>query len=111
MSSKKDFENSTDSNKDLFKNVPNEISLKNLYLKKKKESNTTNYNLTDQEIKIVNINDDIKARLISNDNGYFVDLRKYYKGYPTKKGIRIAAKKFIDAAELLKEDVEYIFKK
>ena len=58
---------------------------------------------------MIHISDDIKARLIANNNGYFVDMRKYYKGYPTKKGIRILATKFRDVAKVLKVDIDEIF--
>lgn len=86
----------------------NEIDLSNKqYLNKK--TNGNKYDLVDKELRIIHINDDIKARLIANDNGYFVDVRKYYKGYPTKKGIRILATKFVTVADILKKDIDEIF--
>ena len=66
------------------------------------------YELNDKEIKIVTISNDIVAKFIENDKGYFVDFRKYYKGYPTKKGIRITASKFIEASEVLRKDIEEV---
>jgi hypothetical protein len=97
--------NSEDDKKD-------EIDLSNTenkFINKKRKNNT--YALDDKELKLIHINDDIKARLIANDNGYFVDIRKYYKGYPTKRGIRILATKFNTLADILKADIEEIFDK
>ena len=44
--------------------------------------------------------------MIANNKGVFVDFRKYYKGYPTKKGIRILASKFKEIAQLLDADIK-----
>lgn len=85
-----------------------EIDLKDkAFLSKKSKKN--NYDLNDKELKVIHISDDVTARLIANDNGYFVDIRKYYKGYPTKKGIRILATKFVTMADILKIDIEELF--
>lgn len=104
--------NENSSSSDNIESPPrtSEVNLNNIqYLNKKVKPST--YDLNDKELKVVNINDDIKARLIANDNGYFIDIRKYYKGYPTKKGIRILATKFVTAADILKSDVEELFEK
>lgn len=86
---------------------PAEIDLMNKEFLNKKVKKSDDFN--DKELKIINVNDEVKIKLIVNDKGYFIDLRKYYKGYPTKKGIRILATKFVTAANILKKDVEEIF--
>lgn len=85
-----------------------DLTGKNYLNKKTKEKKP--YDLNDLELKTISLNENLKVRLIANDNGYFIDLRKYFKGYPTKKGIRILATKFIAAADMLKKDVDDIFK-
>ena len=64
------------------------------------------YDLVDDEIKTITLDNDIVVKLIANNKGVFIDFRKYYKGYPTKKGIRILASKFSDVANLLSDDIK-----
>ena len=71
----------------------------------KKSKGKKEYDLDDMVLRDISLAGDIHVRLISNTNGYFIDLRKYFKGYPTKKGIRILASKFVTASELLKKDL------
>ncbi|MBP3917315.1 hypothetical protein [Clostridium sp.] len=73
----------------------------NLDDKKKKT-----YDIEDTVIREITLTGDIRVKLISNINGYFVDVRKYYKGYPTKRGIRMLASKFNAAADYLKADLK-----
>lgn len=63
------------------------------------------YDLNDEEISRVTLEGDVVVRLISNDKGVFIDIRKHYKGYPTKKGIRFAASKLINVYNLLHDDI------
>ena len=63
------------------------------------------YDIDDTVIRDITLTGDIHVRLISNVNGYFVDIRRYFKQYPTQKGIRILASKFAIAAEYLKKDL------
>ena len=63
------------------------------------------YDIDDTVIRDITLTGDIHVRLISNVNGYFVDIRKYFKQYPTKKGIRMLAPKFAIASEYLKNDL------
>ena len=75
----------------------------NLAEKKKKEEPV--YDIDDTVIRDVTLPGGIHFKLISNVNGYFIDIRKWFNGHPTKKGIRILASKFATAAELLKNDL------
>ena len=68
-----------------------------------KRSNT--YSLEDNDIKVVTLDNDIVVKLMENNMGIFVDIRKYYKGYPTKKGIRILASNFKKTADILEDDI------
>lgn len=60
----------------------------------------------DQVLRDITLAGDIHIRLVSNMNGYFVDLRKFFRGYPSQKGIRMAATKFLIASEYIKQDVD-----
>lgn len=64
------------------------------------------YDLVDDELKVVTLDKDLVAKLITNNKGVFVDFRKYYKGYPTKRGIRIIATKFLEVAKVLGKDIK-----
>lgn len=85
-------------------------------LNKKKAINLDDTKKTKKEKKVYDIDDtimrditlagDIHVQLISNVNGYYVDIRKYFKQYPTKKGIRMLATKFVVAADMLKDDLK-----
>ena len=72
---------------------------------KETKTKKSDYELDDTIIRDVTLPGSVHVRLLSNVNGYFVDLRKYFNGHPTKKGIRILAVKFAAAAELLKNDL------
>ena len=63
------------------------------------------YDLVDDELKVITLDNDLVVKLIANNKGVFVDFRKYYKGYPTKKGIRILATKFKEVARVMNDDI------
>ena len=94
-------------------NLKKEINLKenkkeiDLREDKKISGNKTRrtYDLVDNEIKTITLDNDITVKLIANNKGVFVDFRKYYKGYPTKKGIRILASNLKKIWELLVDDI------
>jgi len=68
------------------------------------------YDLEDEELTKITLDNDIVVKLIANNKGVFVDVRKYYKGYPTKKGIRIIATKFIEVSKMLENDINKMTK-
>lgn len=76
----------------------------------KKEIYLSDLEDKDIVIKTIFITDTIRARLISNKRGFYVDLRKYYGRYPTKKGVRLLMKELIDIIDSFKEDTELIYK-
>lgn len=69
------------------------------------------YDLVDDELKVVTLDNDLVAKLIANNKGVFVDFRKYYKGYPTKKGIRILATKFQEVSRVMNDDINRLIPK
>lgn len=77
---------------------------------KKKKPEKKEYDLDDVIIREITLTGNIHARLISNANGYFVDLRRYMRTFPTKKGIRILASKFMQACDFLRKDYEELVK-
>lgn len=77
---------------------------------KKKKGEKKTYDIDDTVIRDITLTGDIHVRLISNINGYWVDLRKYFKGYPSKKGIRMLASKFAIACEYIKQDLKEVTK-
>ena len=66
------------------------------------------YELDDTILKDIILSSDTHLRLLSNINGYFVDLRKFFRGYPSQKGIRVSAGKFMLACEHLKKDIGHL---
>lgn len=82
------------------------INLDDSKKKKKKE-----YDIDDTIIRDITLAGEIHVRLISNTYGYFVDIRKYFKNYPTKRGIRMLATKFSAAADYLKKDLAELVNK
>lgn len=66
------------------------------------------YAYNDEELKEIIVDQDVTIKLIKNEKGVFVDIRKYYKGYPTKKGVRIEAGKFRDVISILNVDLKEI---
>ena len=66
------------------------------------------YDLNDKNICSVQLDKNIKVSLIENEKGQYVDIRKYYNDFPTKKGIRIEAHVFKDVIESLKDELNNI---
>lgn len=64
------------------------------------------YTLEDVEIKKVEVDKDIVIRLVDTSGYQFIDIRKYYKGYPTKRGIRIRKDKFNAVKKILLEEFD-----
>ena len=80
----------------------------NLDEEKDKKKAKKEYDIDDTIIRDITLSGDIHVRLLSNTNGYFVDIRKYFNGFPTKKGIRMLATKFSIAANYLRKDLETV---
>ena len=59
------------------------------------------YKLIDEELKKVELEKNIILRLLKSDGKLYIDLRKYYKNYPTKRGIRIPYEVFMETVKYL----------
>lgn len=59
------------------------------------------YKLIDEELKKVELEKNIILRLLKSDGKLYIDLRKYYKNYPTKRGIRIPYDLFMETVKYL----------
>ena len=66
------------------------------------------YDLDDTIIRDITLSNETHLRLLSNINGYFIDIRKFFRGYPSSKGIRVSAGKFALAMDYLKKDIEQL---
>lgn len=69
------------------------------------------YNLDDNVIKVIRADNDVHFKLLTNNKGVFVDMRRYNRGFPTQKGVRVYASVFNKVAELLKDDISSIIPK
>ena len=70
--------------------------------KKTKSENINIIKLEDEiEIKRIEINKNLFVRLLESNGEMVVDFCKFYKGFPTKKNIRINLNKFKKLNELL----------
>lgn len=73
-------------------------------IKKEKEKKKTIYNLSndeEEELSRIELKKNIVVRLLNINDEKFIDFCKFYKGYPTKKNIRIKYKTYIKLNELL----------
>lgn len=69
------------------------------------------YSLDDNIIKVIRADNDVQFKLLTNNKGVFVDMRRYNRGFPTQKGVRVYASVFSKVAELLKDDINSIIPK
>lgn len=52
------------------------------------------------------VHSDIKAKLLKNEMGKFIDFRRYYQDRPTSKGIRMPIKPFLDCVDRLSKSMK-----
>lgn len=62
------------------------------------------YSVEETEVKKIEVEKDIIIRLLDSGSFQFVDIRKYYKGYPTKRGIRIRKDRFDAVRKVILEE-------
>lgn len=76
---------------DQKQNIPESIKLEKEEINKCGINETTKYvySLPEEEIKKIALDKGMFVRLLKIDGKEYVDLRRYYKNYPTKKGVRI----------------------
>lgn len=61
-------------------------------------------------IKEIPVSGPIRAQLVGNSLGNFIDLRYFSGNTPTKKGIRIHIKSFVTAMKKLQDELERLAK-
>lgn len=64
------------------------------------------YKLTDKNICSIQLDGNIKVMLLENEKGVFVDIRRFFNEYPTKKGVRIDVKTFKTVIDSLKSELD-----
>ena len=72
--------------------------------KDENKENKNTYNLTnddEKELMRINLKKNIVVRILDINDEKFVDFCKFYKGYPTKKSIRIKYKTYLKIKDLL----------
>ena len=70
----------------------------------KNENNENIFNLSaddEKELLRINLKKNIVVRILDVNDEKFVDFYKFYKGYPTKKNIRIKYKTYLKLKDLL----------
>ena len=70
----------------------------------KNENNENIFNLSaddEKELLRINLKKNIVVRILDVNDEKYVDFCKFYKGYPTKKNIRIKYKTFLKLKDLL----------
>lgn len=58
------------------------------------------YVIEETELKKFELEPNIFLRILQTGNNKVIDIRKYYKGYPTKKGIRFGMSVFREIQKL-----------
>lgn len=63
------------------------------------------YRIEEQELKKIEVEKNIFLRVIRYQNKRFIDIRKFYKGYPTKRGVRIPNESFKVIMKFIKDEI------
>jgi hypothetical protein len=87
--------------------IPNENCILNLKEEKDVIDLSDQKQKEDKDIyRIIELGNGIRIRIISSDQGVYIDIRKYHIDHYTHRGVRIPVTKFIRASELVKNDYE-----
>lgn len=87
--------------------IPNEDCIVNLKEEKEIIDISEKGNKDDKNIyRIIELGNGIRIRIISSEQGTYIDIRKYHIDHYTHRGVRIPITKFIRASELVKNDYE-----
>ena len=91
--------------------IPNEDCIVNLKEEKEIIDISEKGNKDDKNIyRIIELGNGIRIRIISSEQGIYIDIRKYHIDHYTHRGVRIPITKFIRASELVKNDYETMTK-
>lgn len=61
------------------------------------------YTIEETELRKIEVSPNIFLRVIKTSENTYVDIRKYYKGYPTKRGIRFKLDVFDSIKDILSD--------
>lgn len=59
------------------------------------------YSIEEKELKKIEIDKNIFLRVLYVNGRSMIDVRRYYKGYPTKKGIRFSLETYRNIKDLI----------
>ena len=91
--------------------IPNENCILNLKEEKDVIDLSDQKQKEDKDIyRIIELGNGIRIRIISSEQGTYIDIRKYHIDHYTHRGVRIPITKFIRASELVKNDYETMTK-
>lgn len=62
----------------------------------KKKTIKSNYNASDDVLAEIQIDKKLKIKILRYKDAFYIDLRKYFGIYPSRKGIRIPVGVFMD---------------
>lgn len=78
-------------------------------LRKKRIQPKIVYKFEEEELFKAEIEPNVFLRIVETSDGKeYIDIRRFYKGYPTKKGIRFNFKTYEKLSELLKNKEKYL---
>ena len=87
--------------------IPNEDCILNLKEEKEIIDISEKGNKDDKNVyRIIELGNGIRIRIISSEQGVYIDIRKFHIDHYTHRGVRIPITKFIRASELVKNDYE-----
>ena len=72
----------------------------------KKEETTSKFNIDETVFLTIEVDKNLMLRVIGNIYGTFVDIRRFYKGFPTKTGIRIPINMFLKIYSIINKFYE-----
>lgn len=61
----------------------------------------TKFNIDESTFLTIEVDKNLMLRVIGNIYGTFVDIRRYYKGFPTKTGVRIPINMFFKIYDII----------
>lgn len=61
------------------------------------------YNLEEEELRKIEVDKNIYLRVLKTQEDIYLDIRKFYKGFPTKQGIRFKLSIYNKIKDLLSD--------
>lgn len=83
----------------------NTINEQNNVLNKKTYKPTIVYKVDETELKKIELEKNVYMRIIQVNDEKYIDIRKYYKGYPTRRGIRFKMYMYKIIQNIIQEEI------